>query len=336
MKRLISYGFTLSLALAGAVCILINAPALGAGKASLYASPVGPFEIDRIDTITLNDPVQKKDLQLRVTYPIGDSKADRLPVIVFSHGASGSKEAYEPLATYWAAHGYVVIQPTHGDSLKLLGIRGILNKNKMWQHWNTRPLDIRLILDRFDEIEKKIPALSGRMDRQRIAMGGHSFGAHTTMAVGGLEFDVPFSGKVQYDDPRPKCLLMISPQGPGTIITEQSYKTITRPAMIITGSNDTSIEKKPVSWRLKVFECIAPGDKYQVFIDGAYHGFGGIAGKVRYRSSGPAKPEQVDQVKTAALAFFDAYIRQLPEARAFLESDQLERATDNTVHLKRK
>jgi hypothetical protein len=156
------------------------------------------------------------------------------------------------------------------------------------------------------------------------------------MAIGGLEFDVPLTGKVQYDDPRPRCLLMISPQGPGGLITEASYKTITRPAMVITGTHDVSIDKHPAAWRLKVFELMPAGDKYQVVLDGAHHGFGGIAGKVRYASSGPMNPKQVDQVKTTALAFFDAYLRQLPAARAFLDSDQLQRATGNTVELKRK
>lgn len=335
MKRRTARGFTLNLSLAAVLCILINAPGGAAEKAALYASPVGPFDIDAVPTLTLHDPAQKKDLDLRITYPTS-APAGRLPVIVFSHGASGSKDAYAPLVSYWAACGYVVIQPTHGDSIKKLGLRALVNKNEMWKHWKTRPLDIKLILDRFDDIEKKVPALADRLDREKIAMGGHSFGAHTTMAVGGLTFDVPFTGKVQYEDPRPRCLLMISPQGPGGLITEKSYATITRPAMVITGTNDTSIDKHPAAWRLKVFELMPAGDKYQVLIDGAAHGFGGIAGKLRYPSSGPIDQQQVDEVKTAALAFFDAYVRELPAAKAFLASDQLSRATDHTVHLTRK
>nr|WP_237566649.1 hypothetical protein [Paenibacillus sp. EZ-K15] len=42
-----------------------------------------------------------------------------LPIIVFSHGFGWSLDGYGPLVDYWAAHGCVVIQPTHVDSRTL-------------------------------------------------------------------------------------------------------------------------------------------------------------------------------------------------------------------------
>jgi len=58
------------------------------------------------------------DLQVRVTAPTTGSD---LPIVVFSHGFSESMDGYAPLAEFWAAHGFAVLQPTHLDS-QTLGI----------------------------------------------------------------------------------------------------------------------------------------------------------------------------------------------------------------------
>src|SRR2546425_309014 len=64
------------------------------------------------------------DLQVRVSAPVTGSE---LPIILLSHGHGPSNNlsslnGYAPLASYWAAHGFVVIQPTHLDSATL-GLR---------------------------------------------------------------------------------------------------------------------------------------------------------------------------------------------------------------------
>ena len=41
------------------------------------------------------------------------------PLIVFSHGFGGSSRGYVGLSSYWASHGYVVIAPSHADSVQL-------------------------------------------------------------------------------------------------------------------------------------------------------------------------------------------------------------------------
>jgi predicted dienelactone hydrolase len=62
------------------------------------------------------------DLQVRVSAPVTGSE---LPVILLSHGHGPSNHlsslnGYAPLANYWAAHGFAVIQPTHLDSKTLV------------------------------------------------------------------------------------------------------------------------------------------------------------------------------------------------------------------------
>ena len=55
-------------------------------------------------SVRQSDDERDKDLHLRITYP---AENGRYPLIVFSHGASGSKDNYQPLVKHWVSHGYV-------------------------------------------------------------------------------------------------------------------------------------------------------------------------------------------------------------------------------------
>ncbi len=57
-------------------------------------------------------PDRGNDLQVRVSAP--PTGCD-LPIVVFSHEFGFSMDAYGPLVDFWAAHGFVVIQPTEAD-----------------------------------------------------------------------------------------------------------------------------------------------------------------------------------------------------------------------------
>ena len=71
-------------------------------------------------TLTLNDSNREKDLEVLVTVPVStESQYRSFPLIIFSHGAFGSKEGYSPLINRWVGNGYLAIQPMHEDSLKL-------------------------------------------------------------------------------------------------------------------------------------------------------------------------------------------------------------------------
>lgn len=39
------------------------------------------------------------------------------PVILFSRGFGGNKDAFGPIGQHWASHGCVVIHPTHADGV---------------------------------------------------------------------------------------------------------------------------------------------------------------------------------------------------------------------------
>ena len=72
-----------------------------------------PSLVVSVKPLKLSAPGRGEDLRVRVSAP---DTGNELPIIVFSHGSGSSLEGYGPLADFWAAHGFVVIQPTHLDS----------------------------------------------------------------------------------------------------------------------------------------------------------------------------------------------------------------------------
>ena len=108
-----------------------------------------------------------EDLQVRVSAPV---QGDALPVIVFSHGFGSSMDAYGPLADYWAAHGFVVVQPTHLDSSRLALASDDPRRKDFWRF---RVADIRRVLDELAAMIAAVPGLGERADTFRIAVAGH-------------------------------------------------------------------------------------------------------------------------------------------------------------------
>ena len=109
-----------------AACLAILA--LCVPVAVAYPPEAAPFTPTHHE-MTLPDP-GRRDVPIRVYAPAKpdsqadskaeDSKADGpFPLIVFSHGAGGDRSAFESLGNDLAAHGYVVVFPTHADSIKL-------------------------------------------------------------------------------------------------------------------------------------------------------------------------------------------------------------------------
>src|SRR6185369_13262736 len=79
-----------------------------------YKQDAGPFAVavtryDWVDAARNNRPVPVK-----IYAP--EKGAGPFPVIVFSHGLGGSREAYEYLGRHWASHGYVVAHVQHEGS----------------------------------------------------------------------------------------------------------------------------------------------------------------------------------------------------------------------------
>lgn len=302
---------------------------------SLYKSTPGPHQIDSITSLKLNPKHRPDGLPIRVTYPKSTGK---FPVIVFAHGAYGSKDGYDPIVKHWAQHGFVVIQGTHGDSLSLVSpaerIRVATSTNPfvalpVEKHWRTRGQDATTIIDSLKRLETMHAPLRGKMDFSKIGMGGHSYGSNTTQLIGGLNLGVD----LKHDTVQ--ALLLLSPPGPNALIGATAYKRITAPVMTVTGSKDNmAARKQKYTERLKTHENIPSAEKYLLFMDDAEHNLGGVSGTTGRMSGGGSNPLHLTCVKSATTAFWDHQLKSNSAAKAFLKSDDMKRITDGKSEIK--
>ncbi|MFD8814270.1 alpha/beta hydrolase family protein [Streptomyces sp. NPDC059627] len=248
------------------------------------SSPVSSFS-----PVVLPVPGRAVDLHVKVSSPaIGTD----LPVILLSHGHGPSNfvsslHGYGPIVDFWAAHGFVVIQPTHQDSMAL-GLRDAGDPDAPL-YWRSRTTDMHHILDHLDEIEATVPGLAGRLDRTRIAAVGHSMGGHTVGMLCGQTVTDPTDGSVvKMADDRIKAGVLMAPPGRGEdlagfasehypILGTTSFTTMTTPALVIVGENDWHAgfsDRK--DWRSDAY-FFSAGPKTRLTLFGAEHSLGGVS-----------------------------------------------------------
>ncbi len=273
-----------------------------------------PRELDVIESLVLVDTRRGKALDLRITYP---ETGGPYPVIVFSHGAWGSKDDYQLLVQHWSRAGYVCIQLNHSDAGSLGGEPG----PGAFRDWANRPRDISRVLDTLDDLEHELPALRGKLDHAHVGIGGHSFGAGTAQLLGGVTVKRR-TGAMSFRDPRVLAILLLSPPGRNKLHERESWSQFALPMMTITGTRDRGRSGEDYRWRLEPFEFSPPGDKYLVVIKGADHDMGGITrSSARYPY---AREEDLAHiVQDASTRFWDAYLKNDPDAKRFLLSRQL-------------
>ncbi len=315
-------------------------------------------------TQVLRDEKRDKELELAITYP-ETQKEKNFPLILFSHGAYGSKEGYRPLIKHWVSHGFVCMQPTHEDSLRYfvkerrLALSGAPLEGQSqfgnslgnleadyarWQDisfkkWRTRPLDIKFVLDNIDSILQNAPEVS--VDKNNLGIGGHSFGAHTAQLLGGsIVGDKKIGYTREFRDDRAKAFLLMSPQGQGArfedvaIFDVNAWREFERPMLILTGTNDVVSDTQNHIWRLDPF-YLSERDKYVAIIDGGYHGFGGVVGK-KFPGAGPDNEDHADYTKALSLAFWKAYLKNNLECKNYLLNGQIAKDTNDAVNFQSK
>lgn len=291
------------------------------GTAAFYKPGMGPYsDIDKVEG-QLAMPGRKKALQYRAVF---SRSAKDMPVIIWSHGAFGSHSSYTPLAEYWASHGYLVLQPTHSDSMRE-GTVPLVKNPLVFKDWAQRPREVSYIIDQLQNLETLIPALKGRVDRQLIGIGGHSYGAQTTQLLAGMTGKrgmLPRDEPQSFREERAQAFVIVSPQGTSAVSNKAAFAGMTVPFLMITGTNDKAANNdKDYTWRLEAWNNAPAGpDRFLLLIDGAYHGFGGISGTVRFTGAGPADDNTVEAVRGAALAMFDAQLRGSRDAQIWLET----------------
>lgn len=276
---------------------------------------LAPVPVVSISPIELPAEGRAVPLQVRVSAPVTGRD---LPIVLLSHGHGSSNNlsslnGYGPLANYWAARGFVVIQPTHLSSATL---RGIVDPNgpEGALFWRSRAKDMSRILDALDAVEEALPGLRGRMDRSRVAVAGHSLGGMTAGMLLGQRVTDGDGNVVDLRETRIAAGVIIAGPGNPTYLTGAArdrypilrtldFSAMTAPALVVVGDRDVNpMFSDQAKYRAGAY-TLSPGPKALLTMIGGEHILGGISGydAAETTDENPARVEAVAQLTWAYL-----------------------------------
>lgn len=247
-----------------------------------------------VSPVTLAAPGRGLDLELKVTVP---ATGGGLPVILLSHGHGPSLyipslHGYGPLADFWAAHGFVVIQPTHLNS-KVAGMAPTAPGGPAF--WRSRVEDLSRTIDALAAIEAQVSTLAGRIDRDRIAAAGHSLGGQTVGMLLGARLTDPHDADavdVDLKDDRVRAGVLLGAPGSGGAdlnpamaadtgfsFLNPDFSHLTTPTLVVAGDSDIAahLAVRGADWYADPYR-LAPGAEFLLIVSGGRHGLGGVAG----------------------------------------------------------
>lgn len=206
-----------------------------------------------------HDAARDRDVPVRIYAPAG---AVGLPLIVFSHGLGGTREGYRYLGEHLAGQGFIVAHLQHpGSDISIFNGPGTPREKALravanLEHSHNRPQDVSFVINRM--------AADPRVNPDAIGVAGHSFGAHTALAVIGMTIE----GR-SYRDPRVKAAVAMSSPRPARATALADVHT---PCLHLTGTEDDSpIFPHMAIDRAYCFHHIAAGEQWLLVMPGAHH-----------------------------------------------------------------
>ncbi|MDP1629941.1 MAG: hypothetical protein Q8L66_00800 [Caulobacter sp.] len=302
------------------------APATPATPAAADYSQPGPYKAVALYG-EWRDARRNRTVPYLIRYPEG--VAGPVPVVIFSHGLGGSRGGAVYYAEHLVSHGYVVVMVQHpGSDISIWrNIRPDLNNvdraalNRVTADpmvTINRFLDIPFALDQLAAMNVAAGPLKGRLDMTRVGMSGHSFGAVTTQAMAGQVYP---NGR-SLPERRFKAFLAMSPSAARDGDNDRAFGGVTRPFLSLTGTEDSftirpdESDGEVVAGRQQPFAHVAGASMLVLLTGGDHMVFSG-----RQEAGGPPRPLDDRHrliIKAAALAWWDAWLKDDPKARAWL------------------
>ena len=300
---------------------------------------------------------QGSNYQLPITnYQLPTTNYQNFPVIVISHGLGSDRTSFIYLAEQLASYGFAVAVPEHpgsnAEQLRSL-FSGQAAEVAEPNEFIDRPLDVKYLLDELERLNAANP--SWRLNVNRAAIIGQSFGGYTALALAGAglnfnqlrrECDNPQDvwnlslllqcralalPLTQYNlqDYRIKAAIAINPFT-SSVFGELGLKKIQIPVAIVSSSADTVAPALPE--QIIPFAWLTTKQKYLVSIDRATH-FSTIGESAAEDSDPIPLPAQVigpnpaiarRYVSVLSVAFMETYLARNPQYRPYLSSSYIQ------------
>jgi predicted dienelactone hydrolase len=234
---------------------------------------------------TWQDPRRQRAVPVRIRWPQGAAPADGWPMIVYSHGLGGSREGGDVWGQAWASAGFVVLHLQHAgsdiDAVRAVASsfrdRAALRSVGGADQLLARLQDVVFALD--DIARRKTIDKALRFVRaDAVGMAGHSFGAHTTLGVGGQSYP----GNAGIKEPRIAALIALSPTLPTRGDVAQAFAAVKQPTLCVTGTRDDDVVGNGATpdKRAAVYAALPQGNKAMLLLKDADHmTFGGVTGR---------------------------------------------------------
>lgn len=264
---------------------------------------------------------------IKVHLPQGDGP---FPVVVVSHGAGGNWDTHAGQNQHLASHGYAVLALEHVGSnterLKRGGprmLQTVMNMIVDRHEVLGRPRDVSFAIDRAEIWNRSHPELHGKLDLSHIGVMGHSFGAFTTMVVGGMRPAMRWLKPAQVEDEalgpdlrdrRVTCGVALSPQGVAEpFFLVESFRSLAMPLLGISGTLDRQQGDLPPIGRLQAF-AVWPdnGGKHRfVWINNARHlDFTSAPEQGELVAASPTRADVLPIVRVATLQFLQFCLKR--------------------------
>ena len=302
------------------VCLVASVVVLPAAVTRAYDPLVAVNDLEAVERLSLHDLARDREMPLLVALP---AIAEPAPVVLFSHGLGGSREACRYLREHWASRGYVAVFLQHpgSDSSVWQGVplrerRAAMQAAASPGRSRDRIGDVGFVLDALAEWNADAShPFAGRFDLEHVGMSGHSFGAHTTQAVSGQSGWPARNGP----DPRIDAAVIFSPGSPAGMRTpKDAFGEVAIPWLLMTGTEDVApVGNQSVETRLAVFPALPPGSKYELVFEGGTHAAFTDGGEQARRRN----PNHHRAIQAITTAFWDAFLRGDKDAAVWLDGD---------------
>ncbi len=203
------------------------------------------------------------------------------PLVIISHGYSGSRVMMTWLAENLASKGYVVVAIDHTDSTH--GDAGPISSTMVH-----RPRDINFVIKAISNMnQKKTSFLFGMVNTEVTAVIGYSMGTYGALiaaGVGASKLALRFPGDIpeqyliglQADNPnfetmldkRIKVIVAFAPFAPLGYWSEAGIKNLKIPSLFIVGDQDQTTGFAAAQW---LFDNAVNSERYLLVFQNAIH-----------------------------------------------------------------